>query len=459
MKRLLPILLLAFTLSANFCAMAQVQTEIKSENIYELSIVQVLPDSFPQVQVVFLARDSAGRPLWNISAEELFVLEDDEACEILELKNISKSEVIDIALVLDHSGSMGYPTLPDSLYIYPWSNDQIDSLMELPKPIDFAKDGVLSFISSGELKSDSILIVGFSSWTDSIVGPTQDVAILETKIKSVEAGGGTAFYDALSETLNHLSSKKDGKSAIVALTDGLDNQSKSTVSEVVEMSKQLDIPIYVIGLGNVQDSILSIIADSTNGLYYKTDDPSQLQEIYLNISRQLKSIYKLKYSSNINGFASNEHSLKFGFKNDTLLFSNPDIRLSLPDEVVSYIHEQEQARIDTNRNLIFGGVGIGLIAIGLSTFLLYRRKNSKKLKIAGVYPNPFQTELNVTLKGKLNSEEYEIQIVDSSGNQVFTIKSQNKENKLDLSHLPRGTYIVHLTGPDGISNQVKAMKN
>lgn len=451
---------LVYLLLQSACCYAQIQTEIQTKKVYELSIIQVFPESFPQVEVVFLARDISGRPLWNITEKDISVLEDGNTCEILELINISQNEVIDIALVFDHSGSMGVPTLPDSMYYYNWSKEEEDSLMLLPKPIDFAKKGVISFISSGELKSDSILIAGFSSLTDSIVGPTQDVSLLESKVHAMNADFGTAFYDALLETMNRLSKKRNQKSAIVALTDGQDNESMKSVEEVIKMSNELDIPIYVIGLGNVQDSTLKFITASTNGLFYKTDDPSRLQEIYLNISRQLKSVYRLRYASAINGFTGDEHTLKFEFTNDTLTFSNPDIRLTLPQEVVSYIHQQEQSRIESqrNQNLILGGVGAGILIIGLTTFLLYRRKNTRTLRFNKLYPNPFMGVLNISIESDFTSEEVDIEIVNTSGKLVHKLTSHDKENKLDLSHLPSGTYLIRVIASDGTIDSAKAMK-
>jgi hypothetical protein len=451
---------LAILLILNVCCLAQVETEIQGENIFELSVIQVFPDSFPQVDVIFLARDVAGRPLWEINEKDLIVLEDGNMCDILELTNISASEIIDIALVFDHSGSMGYLALPDSMYNYDWSQKQSDSLMLLTKPIDFAKTGMLSFISSVELKSDSILIAGFSSRTDSIVGPTQDSSILKAKVHSMNADNGTAFYDALTETMSRLSEKGNQRSAIVSLTDGQDNESEKSVEDVIIMSNELDIPIYVIGLGNVQDSTLMKISESTNGLYYKTEDPSRLQEIYMNISRQLKSVYKLTYASSINGFTDDEHTLTFRFKNDTIKFSNPDIRLTLPKEVVTYIHKQEQSRIETqrNRNLIFGGIAVGILAIGLMTFVLYRKKNRRTLRINNLYPNPFTGVLNVSIESNIIAEEFDVEIVNLRGDVVHKFKSRDKENRIDLSHLPRDIYVISVTSADGAMDSAKTIK-
>ncbi len=454
------ITILAFFLIAIRPVGAQVETEIESKRVFDLSVIQVFPDSFPIIQVVFQARDSTGIPLWDIEVEDLTVSENGDSCQIIDLVNISQSEIIDIALVFDHSGSMGYPYVPDSMHDHNWTPREIDSLWQLPLPIEHAKNGVRAFISSSELQSDSILIAGFSSYTDSIIGPTQDTTMLASKVNSMYANFGTAFYDALIHTMTHLAKKSGQKSAIVALTDGLDNESKNTVSDVIEKSADMQIPIYIIGLGNVWDSTLTMIADSANGLYYKTDDPEKLQEIYLNISRQLKSVYALDYQSNIAGFAGSEHSITFGFTNDTLLFSNPDIRLTLPDEVLTYIHKQEEERIEAerNQNLVIGGIGAGILAIGLTTFLLYRRKKTRVFKIAKVYPNPFQNELNIVVESNLVSEKINVQVVDFKGNIVFQGASATKEVRYDLSHLSKGIYVIQAIAIDGMKDTRKVVR-
>jgi hypothetical protein len=454
-------ILVGLQLVMSCLAYSQVATEIQSARVYDLSVIQVFPDSFPQVEVVFLARDQSGRPLWDVRENDLTVMEDGIPCDLIDLTNIGAKDVIDIALVFDHSGSMGDPIVPDSMINYIWSREEIDSLMRLPRPIDYAKDGVLSFISSGSLQSDSILITGFSSYTDSIIGPTQDPKLLEDKVNAMVANEGTAFYDAIIETLGHLSNENGKKSAIVALTDGRDNSSINTVNDVLAMSTLMEVPIYIIGLGYVQDSTLSVIADSTKGLYYKTDDPKKLEEIYMNISRQLKSVYKLTYKSQITGFESNEHQISFGFANDTLSFSNPDIRLTLPQEVLSYLEEQEQIRIkeERNRNLIIGGVGAGVLAVGLTTFLLFRRRTKQRyFKIEKLYPNPFQNLLNISIESSSDSEVYDVRIIDLKGFTVFQSQLTDKMTAIDLSHIPAGAYIVQVFSADGISDKQKVVK-
>src|SRR5690554_7868379 len=85
-----------------------IQTEIRADNIFDLSIIKVYPDSFPNVSVVFQAKNKYGKPLWTLDKSEIQVKENYQDCEVLRLLNISKDKPINIGLVFDHSGSMVY---------------------------------------------------------------------------------------------------------------------------------------------------------------------------------------------------------------------------------------------------------------------------------------------------------------------------------------------------------------
>jgi hypothetical protein len=456
-------IILCVVLAYSSKALAQVDTEILSERIYELSVIQVFPDSFPVVEVIFQARNQVGQPLWGVSKTDISVEENERPCRILELVNMSEQDIIDIALVFDHSGSMGFPPLPASMTNETMSRVQYDSIMLLPKAIDYAKVGVLSFTSSTDLSSDSILIVGFSSEVDEIVGPTQNIELLESKVRSMQSDNGTAFYDALIETIHHMSLKPDQKKAIVALTDGQDNESKSSFNDVITKAVEYGIPIYVIGLGNVLDSTLQLIADGTDGFFYKTDDPKLLEQIYLNISRQLKSVYKLKYESELEGFINDDQTIRFGFVNDTLSFINPDIRMSLPASVIQYIHDQEDSRrLEElrDRNILIGGAGAGLVVLGLTTFLLFRRSQRKKLTITNIYPNPFADNFSIEIESGSHQNGLQLDILSANGVLVQSEKIESTGVGIDInaSNLPKGNYVIRVINSEGQFDTIKAVK-
>ena len=83
-----------------------IETEIQSKNEFDISIIKVFPQDFPNVSVVFQAKNQAGEPLWLLTKDDFKVKENTLKCEVLDVRNISENKPLNIALVFDHSGSM-----------------------------------------------------------------------------------------------------------------------------------------------------------------------------------------------------------------------------------------------------------------------------------------------------------------------------------------------------------------
>ena len=436
----------------------QVETEIRSENIFDLSIVKIYPDSFPQVSVIFQAKNHFGQPLWKLDKSEIEVTENDQHCEVLRLLNISKDKPINIGLVFDHSGSMvdNPPQMPDGL-----ETMQEHYFYGLPMPkdyvmaIDYAKEGVLGFLEESKSASDSVLFVGFSSTVDKIYPLTNDLSGMKTFVEKVSPEGRTAFYDALFLSLENLA-KSSSKSVIVALTDGQDNSSKYTAQDVIKLANEKEIAIYTIGLGDVNTSLLGQVSEQTDGFYYYTNDPKKLKEIYLNIKEQIRSIYQVDYRSNNESFIDSERNIQFSFVNDTLEFADNSTFFSLPEETISYLMKKEEDRIRAERNnLIFGGLGI--LILGFGSFIIFRRK---RVAVTKAYPNPFQNEITVEYKIAKDQTKPILKVLDANGNVVHEINepSSHGREKLNLEHLERGVYLIQLSSDVKASKPIKVIK-
>jgi VWFA-related protein len=58
--------------------------------------------------------------------------------------------------------------------------------------------------------------------------------------------GATSLFDAIAETGRSLAAATGGRRAVVALTDGADNASHLTASEVSGIASSIDVPVYII---------------------------------------------------------------------------------------------------------------------------------------------------------------------------------------------------------------------
>jgi hypothetical protein len=135
---------------------------------------------------------------------------------------------------------------------------------------------------------------------------TSDREKLLKAIDSLRADGDTAMYDALLkavETLNPIS----GRKAIIALTDGLDNRSKSKPDDVIRAIGVGGLSISTVGLGEpglgkgvlsaLDEEALRDLAQRAGGLYGYANDQDSLKKLYELYGRVLRSEYVITYAS------------------------------------------------------------------------------------------------------------------------------------------------------------------
>jgi len=424
------------------------ETEIIPKNHFDLSILQVFPDSFPLVSVVFQAKDGLGNPLKLIKKEELGVKENGLWAEVISLRNITENEPIKITIVLDKSSSM----LLDANQIGDvWIFDPRKAPKGYISPITYAKEGIKQFIKSGELAQDSLQLIGFNERVNQVSKFSNQPDYLLKFLSKMHPEGATAFYDAIKVAVNSLEGM-EGEKAIIALTDGLDNSSTISRSEVGKLAASAEIPIYTIGFGGADSLALDSLTLATHGFSYFTNDPKQLASIYLQIKQQIRSIYELRYQSQTLDNLSDERDIEFYFANDSLVFDDPKVAYQLPSKAKTFLEERKKA-LDLRNNLIIGA-GIGtFILLGLTAFFILRKKKNKLLK---VYPNPFENSF--TLDYELHSAEGVLQVLDESGNVHATIllTKGKQQRQIEGKDWPTGTYLIRIAAGDQLS-EVKRM--
>jgi Ca-activated chloride channel homolog len=358
----------------------QIRGHLKTRDSIEFSIINVLPDSFPTISIIFKGNKPNGEPLWNLKKEDFKISENGVDSNVKSLIPISRNKPINIGIVIDHSGSM----LEDPSLLYDKNGSELFSYdtntfeLVLPKgyvaPIDNGKATTKNFANSFNFKKDFISIIGFSSTVDKILPLTNNKEEIDSVINSMEADSLTALYDAMLTGLTQLNTS-NGVNVLVTLTDGQNNKSKSTWNDVTEKAIFLDIPIYIIGLGNVNKDTLQMIADRTNGQFIYTETSKSFSEIYTRISEEIQSFYDLRYESRNLSAIESKRNIIIAFlpndaKSDTLNYC-----FELPDEVIVYLKDKTK-----RTNYIIGTSVVTAVALASGTILFrrIRRKNASR---------------------------------------------------------------------------------
>lgn len=186
----------------------------------------------------------------------------------------------------------------------------------------FIRKAARAFIEAVDPR-DRVSIIIFNEDVKPLVGFTSDKRRLSESLDSFDAGGGTAYYDAIAYTLAEtLRPLKGERTAIVILTDGDDNRSflpfESLLGSIQE-SGALIYPLYVPtgliaaaeaspaspdplrerylgrGLTSRAESEGKRLAAVSGGIYYPISRLSQIDEAYADIVSQLRTAYELRF--------------------------------------------------------------------------------------------------------------------------------------------------------------------
>ncbi len=102
---------------------------------------------------------------------------------------------------------------------------------------------------------------------------------------------------------------------------------------------------------------------------------------------------------------------------------------------------------DSNKDVLFFGTNKGMYTY--KTTMTRARDEDMLENDVSVYPNPVQDKLNVRVQNK-TSGIVEIQITDVNGKPVLSPRLISTGlTTLDVSHIPAGYYVLHVSGQDG----------
>lgn len=203
------------------------------------------------------------------------------------------AEGIDIAMVLDISGSM---------------------LAEDFKPnrLEAAKNVIDNFVSGRT--TDRIGLVIFSREAFTQCPLTIDYSVLRNLLRDIRSGmitDGTAIGNAIANGINRLKDSDAQSRVIILLTDGVNNAGEVDPISAAEIASSFGIRIYTIGVGTrgeapypvqtpfgiryqmmpveIDEAILKKISDITGGEYFRATNNRALEEIYKKIDKMEKT--------------------------------------------------------------------------------------------------------------------------------------------------------------------------
>ena len=234
------------------------------------------------VSLLASVMDKNGRPAVGLTQDDFEVYEEGVKQKI-EIFEPETQQPLDLALMVD------------------------SSLSEI-KDLEFEADAASRFIQKLVRPSDRLAVYEFADAVTQIAPFSSNVPMLQTALKRIVPGDGTALYDAVYLGAEALGRNPGGRRRVIILvTDGGETTSRADFETARRAALRADVLLYTIlvrvvknegGRNTAGEHALETIGDSTGGAVYYPNEVSDLSAMFDQIDRELRTQFRLGYYPN-----------------------------------------------------------------------------------------------------------------------------------------------------------------
>lgn len=181
------------------------------------------------INVTATVTDSQGRFVPGLRMEDFEVYEDGKLQKISQFD--SERVPVSLGIVLDSSGSMEGEKMAK------------------------ARDAVRRFLDELLGPQDEVFLMRFDSRVSVLSAWTENRSAVSRLVGSIRPAGGTALYDAMSDAVPLGEQGTRRKKALVLISDGNDESSRTDVNTVQRQIRESEMLVYAVGIDSQQESV------------------------------------------------------------------------------------------------------------------------------------------------------------------------------------------------------------
>ncbi len=223
--------------------------------------------------------DPYNRLVTGLDPDNFRVFEDNIEQEVVTFS--AEDVPISIGVIFDFSGSMA-------------------------NKIGKAREAAVQFFKTAN-PQDEFFLVSFNERAELTSAFTNSVEDLQSRMMLTSPKGRTALLDAIYLGLSQMRGARNGKRALLILSDGGDNHSRYNESDIKRLVKEADTQLYAIGIFDPLGyrnrtpeelngpSLLSEVTEMTGGRVFAVENLNDLPDIASKIGMELRNQYVLGY--------------------------------------------------------------------------------------------------------------------------------------------------------------------
>lgn len=261
------------------------------------------------VLVPVTVTDHNGKTIEGLRAEDFSIFDNQASQRIVSFT--SEDSPCSIALVLDVSGSMR-------------------------QALGSAKDLAQAFFGTAN-PDDEFLLLTVSTQPAAMPGFVTDTAALTENIAFTRPGGLTALIDTVYLGLSRMRQARQPRRALLILSDGMDNHSRYSESELMRVALEADVQVYTVIFDNSSASastqtmpyrpsmirkpidqgrdrqgpdLLEKLSDKTGGLHIHVRNNAEARDAVIRAGQTLRNEYVIGFHPGDSGTSGEYHRIR-----------------------------------------------------------------------------------------------------------------------------------------------------
>lgn len=214
--------------------------------------------------------DSKDQPVTDLSAGSFRIFEDNIEQKVVSLHK--EEGPVSVGFIFDASSSM-------------------------KKRMDRSIAAIQQFLNNTAVPGDEYFLIRFADRPDLVRSFTKDPGEILSDLGGIIPDGWTALNDAICLGIHQMKHAKNLRRALFVLTDGGDNNSRYTDSELRSLVRESDVRIYSIGLFE-RPSFLEKLGNDSGGRAFYAHKLEDLPQTIEKLSRDFRNQYVLGYYPN-----------------------------------------------------------------------------------------------------------------------------------------------------------------
>lgn len=182
-----------------------------------------------------------------------------------------------------------------------------DASGSMKNKIAKSAEAVAAFFKTSNTE-DEFFLIEFSERAKLAVPFTRDSDQIYRHVAHTRPIGRTSLLDAIHLSLVQMKTAKNLRKAIVIVSDGGDNRSRYTESEIKSAMREADVQVYALGIFDPDDQpkrtreekdgprLLGELAYETGGRHYPVETLDELPSLCARIGNELRNQYLIGYA-------------------------------------------------------------------------------------------------------------------------------------------------------------------